>query len=139
MITHPYLELGEGLPPAPIVPIVITPPDWANNSTTYEIEAFLDTGSDCTLVPIEVISILQLRLTQSNVSISGVGGGQILGLACYVNLQLAQQFHKAIKVYGCPREQLGNRVLVGRNILNQCCIQFDGRNLRIHFISEDEE
>jgi hypothetical protein len=69
MITYPYRNLEEGLPPAPILPATITPPDWANHSTKYDIEAFLDTGSDCTLIPLEIISILQLRLT-------GIGGGQ---------------------------------------------------------------
>jgi Retroviral aspartyl protease len=133
MITYPYLNLGEGLPPAPILPAIITPPDWATHSTKYDIEAFLDTGSDCTLIPLEIISILQLRLTQTNVSINGIGGGQVLGFAYYVNVQLDQQLHRAIKVYGCPSDQLGNRLLIGRNILNECCVEFDGRNLLFRF------
>jgi hypothetical protein len=49
MNSYPYLELAEGIPPAPIVPITITPPDWVDNSAQFELEAFLDTGSDCTL------------------------------------------------------------------------------------------
>jgi hypothetical protein len=60
MNSYPYLELAEGIPPAPIVPITITPPDWVDNSAQFELEAFLDTGSDCTLIPREVIATLQL-------------------------------------------------------------------------------
>ncbi|MGV0023385.1 hypothetical protein [Phormidesmis priestleyi] len=133
MTPYPYLNIGEGLPLAPILPVIITPPDWANNLTTSSIEAFLDTGSDCTLIPLKLLSILQLRLIETNAIINGVGGGTIRGFACYVNIQLAQELHKAIRVYGCPNNQLGDRVLLGRDLLNQCCIEFDGRKLVFQF------
>jgi hypothetical protein len=133
MSAYPYLNVGEGLPPAPILPITVAPPDWANSPATYQVEAFLDTGSDCTLIPLEIVSTLQIRLIEANVNINGVGGGRISGLACYVNLLIDQSWHKAIRVYGCPSDQLEDRVLIGRNILNQCCIEFDGRNLRFQF------
>lgn len=133
MSRYPYVSLGEGIPPAPILPIIVTPPDWANNPVTFPTEAFLDTGSDCTLIPLEIVSALRLRLLETNASINGVGGGKVLGFACYINLQIAQDLHKAIRVYGCPKDQLGDRVLVGRDILNQCCIEFDGRNLMFQF------
>ncbi|MBE9010182.1 Retroviral aspartyl protease, partial [Pseudanabaenaceae cyanobacterium LEGE 13415] len=93
----------------------------------------LDTGSDCTLIPLEIVSTLQLRLLGANSEINGVGGGTILGFACYINLQLDRVLHKAIRVYGCPRDRFGDRVLIGRDILNQCCIEFDGLNLMFRF------
>lgn len=70
-------------------------------------------------------------------SINSVGGGTILGFACYVNLQLDQTLHRAIRVYGCQRDQLGDRVLVGRNVLNQCCIEFDGLNSTFRFMNSE--
>ena len=60
-----YKELEPGIPPAPIIPIVITTPDWQDNANQVEIEAFLDTGSDCTLVPLSLISKLQLTVNRS--------------------------------------------------------------------------
>ncbi|MEB3336927.1 MAG: retropepsin-like aspartic protease [Leptolyngbyaceae bacterium] len=125
---YPYVSLGENLPTAPVLPALITPPDWASNSGQYEIEAFLDTGADCTLIPLEVLSVLQLRIVEIDVQISGVGGGQVNGIACYANVQLGEFTFKAIRVYGCQGEQLSQRVLIGRDVLNQCCVEFDGLN-----------
>lgn len=131
MARYPYTSLGEGLPPAPILPVTITPPDWASNPKQYDLEAFLDTGSDCTLIPLEVLSILQLRIVETDVPISGVGGGQVKGIACYLNVQLDEFVFKAIRAYGCPGEQLSQRILIGRDVLNQCCVEFDGPNSQI--------
>lgn len=70
---YPYVSLGEGLPPAPILSSTLTPPDWADHSTNYTAEAFLGTGSDCTLIPLEIpleiVSTSQLRLVEINASI----------------------------------------------------------------------
>jgi Retroviral aspartyl protease len=128
---YPYISLSKGLPPAPILPVIITPPDWASNSGLYEIEAFLDTGSDCTLIPLEIISVLQLLIVETDVPIGGVGGGQVNGIACYINVQLDEFVFKAIRAYGCPGGQLNQRVLIGRDVLNQCCIEFDGLSSQI--------
>jgi hypothetical protein len=49
-----YVDLGAGLPPAPIVSMSIYPPAWERQLTEnlcYSCTAFLDTGSDCTLLP----------------------------------------------------------------------------------------
>lgn len=128
---YPFVSLGEGLPPAPILPVTITPPDWASNTGQYEMEAFLDAGSDCTLMPLEVLSVLQLRIVETDVSIAGVGGGQVNGIACYINIQLDAFVFKAIRAYGCPGEYINQRLLVGRDVLNQCCMEFDGLNAQV--------
>ncbi len=128
MLHYPYASLGGGLPPAPILPVTITPPDWVANTGQYDLEAFLDTGSDCTLIPLEVLATLQLRIVETDVPIAGVGGGQVKGIACYLNVKLGEFVFKAIRAYGCPGEQLSQRVLIGRDVLNQCCVEFDGPN-----------
>jgi hypothetical protein len=133
MRRYPYVSVGNGLPPAPIVPVTIAPPDWATNSGRYEIEAFLDTGSDCTLIPLEVLSVLQLKIVETDVPIFGVGGGQVKGIACYLNIEIDGSVFRAIRAYGCPGERLNQRVLVGRDVLNQCRVEFDGPNLQILF------
>jgi hypothetical protein len=52
--------VGDGLPLAPIINIKITAPEWLNKSGEYSIDAFLDTGSDCTLIPFNLPSTLFL-------------------------------------------------------------------------------
>ena len=56
-----YVNVGNGLPVAPIINIRVAPPDWLNKTGEYQIEAFLDTGSDCTLIPLEIISKLKKK------------------------------------------------------------------------------
>jgi Retroviral aspartyl protease len=126
-----YVNVGDGLPSAPIISIKVTPPDWLNKTRKYQIEAFLDTGSDCTLIPLEIISSLELSIVDTSVEITGVAGGRVDGYACYANIWLGEKCVRAVRVYGCISKSLENRVLIGRDVLNQCCIEFDGVNSRL--------
>jgi hypothetical protein len=65
-----YLDLGESIPAAPIFPILATTPDWIESIAQYPIDGFLDTGSDCTLVPLEVLSVLNLKILDRPMTIS---------------------------------------------------------------------
>jgi hypothetical protein len=89
--TYSYLDLEEGVPAAPIFPIIITPPDWADSVKQHQIDGFLDTGSDCTLVPLEVLSMLDLKILNQSVTIAGVGGAQFQGLPCFLNIVVGDQ------------------------------------------------
>jgi hypothetical protein len=44
---------------------------------------------------------------------------------------LGEKCIQAVRVYGCISESLENRVLIGRDVLNQCCIEFDGINAQL--------
>jgi hypothetical protein len=126
-----YINLGDGLPLAPIIDVKITPPNWMDNSRQYQIISFLDTGSDCTLISLEIISILQLSIIDTSVQVNGIGGSQLNGYPCYINIWLGEKCVQAVKVYGCESERIEGRVLIGRDILNQCCIEFDGINCQL--------
>ncbi len=126
-----YVSLGDGLPLSPILDIKIVPPEWLDKTGEYPIKAFLDTGSDCTLIPLEIISHLKLSIVDTSVEITGVAGGRVAGYACYANIWLGKKCIRAARVYGCVSESLENRVLIGRDVLNQCCIEFDGVNSRL--------
>ena len=126
-----YVNVGNGLPVAPIINIRVAPPDWLNKGGEYQIEAFLDTGSDCTLIPLEIISKLELSIVDTSVEITGVAGGRVDGYACYANIWLGEKCIQAVRVYGCISESLENRVLIDRDVLNQCCIEFDGINAQL--------
>jgi predicted aspartyl protease len=123
-----YLNVGDGLPLAPIISIKITAPEWLNKSGECSIDAFLDTGSDCTLIPLEIISSLELSIVDSYVEITGVAGCRVNGYACYANIWLGEKCVRAVRVYGCESKSLENRVLIGRDVLNQCSVKFDGIN-----------
>jgi hypothetical protein len=75
--SFPYVDLGNNIPAAPIVQVTVTPPDWLPNQDSSSLLALLKTGSDATLIPLELVSVLRLEIIQ---------------------------------------------------ILNQCCVEFDGLN-----------
>ena len=126
-----YVNVGNGKPLAPIIGIKITAPEWLDKSGEYSIDAFLDTGSDCTLIPLEIISSLDLSIVDSYVEITGVAGGRVDGYACYANIWLGEKCVRSDRVYGCESKSLENRVLIGRDVLNQCRVEFDGINSRL--------
>jgi hypothetical protein len=129
MLHFQYVELGAGLPPAPIVLMTVYPPEWEREITgklSYSCTAFLDTGSDCTLLPLEAISALNLTTFKANAAIVGVGGGQMQGLGCYVDLSIGTRHFSAIRAYACQLENLNGHAIVGRDVLNQCLVEFDG-------------
>jgi predicted aspartyl protease len=129
MLEFTYTEIGAGLPPAPIVWATIYPPEWErklNESTDYSCTAFLDTGSDCTLIPLEAISALNLTTFKANAQIIGVGGGEMQGLGCYINISIGTRRFSAIRAYACQLKDLNGHAIIGRDVLNQCFIEFDG-------------
>lgn len=128
---YSYQPLETGIPEAPIIPIRLARPDWQIPLRSTTIDAFLDTGSDCTLVPLSVISILQLQAVRSTAIIQGIGGEADQSIAAYLNLTIGDTTIRAVKVYGYSGDLLNNQIILGRNILNQCCIEFDGINQRV--------
>ena len=124
-----YVELGAGLPPAPIVTLTIYPPEWERKlaeNLCYSCTAFLDTGSDCTLLPQDAIAALNLTTFKANAQIVGVGGGQMQGLGCYVDLSIGTRHFSAIRAYACRLVDLNGHAIIGRDVLNQCLVEFDG-------------
>jgi len=92
------------------------------------VSIFLSTGFEHTLSQVEakVIDVLQ--------NLSGMGGGNIKGIPCYVGLRIDGNLLPLIRVYGCPREDVKDMVIIGRDVLNQYCIQFDGPKEILTFI-----
>jgi predicted aspartyl protease len=130
---YPYQPLEPDIPQAPIIPVQLTRPDWQAPLPSTTIDAFLDTGSDCTLVPLTVISTLQLQVSRSTAIIQGIGGEADRTIATYLNLEIGNNTIKAVKVYGYSGDLLSNQIILGRNILNQCCIEFDGIHQTLTF------
>ena len=130
---YPYQSLEPGIPQAPIILVQLTRPDWQTPFPSTIIDAFLDTGSDCTLVPLAVISTLKLQVSRSTAIIQGIGGEADQSIAAYLNLTIGDTTIRAVKVYGYSGELLDNQIILGRNVLNQCCIEFDGIHQKVTF------
>jgi hypothetical protein len=90
---------------------------------------FLDTGADATLIPLEAVSILRLPLLDERVPVMGVGGAVTNGFLCRSRIQLGKIVLPSIKLVACESIVVGGRdqMIIGRDILNLCCIKFDGR------------
>ena len=125
-----YVDLGAGLPPAPIVTMTIYPPEWERTGNSdelvYSCTAFLDTGSDCTLLPQAAIVALKLTTFKANTLIVGVAGGQMEALGCYVDIRIGDRHFAAVRAYACRIQDLNGHAIIGRDVLNQCLVEFDG-------------
>jgi hypothetical protein len=79
---YPYqvISTNPKIPPAPILRIALSYPNQSGDRL-YELEAFLDTGADMTLIPLEAVSILRLPLLDERIPVLGVGGAVTVG-AC---------------------------------------------------------
>jgi hypothetical protein len=136
MTSYPYSKISDNLaiPAAPILAVLLTHPD-ASRQRQYELEAFIDTGSDCTLIPLEAVSVLQLPILKTRESITGIGGGNTIGYPCRASLELAESRFVGIMVIACEAQLIGgsHRMILGRDILNLCCIKFDGKRQQFSF------
>ncbi len=133
---YPYQAISENpaVPLAPILKVALLSP-MQDNTRVYELDALLDTGSDVTLIPLEAISVLRLSILADRVPIVGVGGGTTIGFPCRVNLQFGERTFSLTKVVGCEAAAIGvkGQMIIGRDILNQFCIKFDGKRQRFSF------
>jgi hypothetical protein len=62
--TYSYLNLGDDIPPAPIFPIVVTPPDWAESIKQYQMGLVVLSFKGCPVISILWLAMLQLRLLE---------------------------------------------------------------------------
>jgi hypothetical protein len=136
MTSYPYTKISDNLaiPAAPILAVLLTHPD-PNRQREYSLEAFLDTGSDCTLIPLEAVSILQLPILKTRESITGIGGGNTIGYPCRASLAWAEFQLAGAMVIACEAALIGgpHRMIMGRDILNQFCVKFDGKRQQFSF------
>ena len=133
---YPYQSISSNfaVPLAPILQVKLSNPD-RNRDWVYELEAILDTGADVTLIPLEAVSTLRLPLLDGRVPVVGVGGAKMMGFPCQANLQLGEIQLALIEVIGCEAAAIGgqHQMIIGRDILNQFCIKFDGKRQQFSF------
>jgi hypothetical protein len=84
---------------------------------------------------LEAVSILQLPILKTRESITGVGGGNTIGYPCRASLELAESQFKGAMLIACEAQLIGgpHRMILGRDILNQFCVKFDGKRQQFSF------
>jgi predicted aspartyl protease len=104
-------------PPAPVLPVGIGGID-AGSPTTM-LRMLVDTGADCTLIPVDVARALRLPLVDK-VEVRGVGAA-----ARPVSVHAAQVLIAGMRVVA-RLMAFEDEALLGRDILNRLAIEIDG-------------
>ncbi len=107
------------LPGMPVADILIGQP---SAKPALPLVAIVDSGSDGTSIPLQVLQRLNLRVKR-RVYMHGVAGG-VARVALYVvSLRIAGRTFDQVDVAG---DATSTEVLLGRNVLNQFVIVLDG-------------
>ncbi|MEL6488457.1 MAG: aspartyl protease family protein [Cyanobacteria bacterium J06621_3] len=133
---HPYQSVSDDpkVPIAPVLRATLINPE-RDNDRIYELDAFLDTGSDTTLIPLEAVSVLRLPLLKNKAPVTGIGGGVTIGFMCRARLHFGEITIPFLKVASCEASSIGKpgQMIIGRDILNRFCVRFDGKRGRFLF------
>jgi hypothetical protein len=124
MGTYRYTRLGSEIPPMPIMPLELIKPGRFEAESLVG-QGILDTGSDCTLVPIPWLVQIHAQVADRALRIP-VGGLATLAIPHEVGLRFDRYRHFVFRVYGCPVEDIGDIALIGRDLLNLYRVEFDG-------------
>jgi hypothetical protein len=113
-----------GIPAIPIMSLMIATPGL-DPELSFEVQAILDTGSDCTLVPFDFLAKVKAQVSDRAVRIP-VGGIVALAVPYLVGLVFDRHTYPVHQVYGCSVDTIGDLLIVGRDILNLHRADFDG-------------
>ena len=109
-------------PPAPMAEIVLRNIETGKRSA--KVKVLLDTGADISLVPISILESLQIRPSEETVNLFGFDENK--STAELFNLQIVFLGKRITGNYCGINDTIG---ILGRDILNDFCITFDGKNL----------
>jgi predicted aspartyl protease len=104
-------------PPAPILPIGIGSLD--PGSTTLMVRMLVDTGADCTLIPVHIARGLRLPLVDK-VEVRGVGA-----VATAVSVHAARVLIAGTRII-TRLMAFEDEALLGRDLLNRLVLEIDG-------------
>jgi hypothetical protein len=124
MATHSYTDLTLGLPPIPILRIKLGAPS-SSNPLSHNIQGILDTGSDCTLIPIPDLLKVEARVIDRAMRIP-VCGQIVMAIPYAVGLRFDAYSISSCAVFGCAVEEIGELSIIGRDLMNRYQILFNG-------------
>ena len=115
-------------PPAPAAQVVIAVP--IENTRTEPISAFIDTGADATLVPLNYLLNVDAPRTEEMMISSQWGEGRRVWLYL-VNIQIGEILISDIEVVG---DEMSDEIILGRDVLNQLRLLLDGPDERVEIL-----
>jgi len=128
MSRYTYTSLGTEIPPAPLIEVKLSTPG-DNPLQTLNCTAFLDSGSDCTLVPLDLLIKVNAVVSGARAVVQGTSQGKTIVIPYFVGLSFDRFVYPAIQVRGCSSEALGGIILIGRDLLNNFILELNGKEL----------
>ena len=124
--TYSYQTNFPNIPPIPILTLQLFLP---GNSDSLRIPCpvILDTGADCSLLPLKLLMQAKAKPTQGVRRIP-VCGIEALAVPVEIGLMFSEFILPNVRVYGCSDEDIGEIGILGRDILNRYSVEFDGRS-----------
>lgn len=112
-------EEQDGSPCAPYMQVTIGNPDSTKRRITCR--GLLDTGADFTCIPAHLLRTIKVKATGRAAMFEGFAGSTSL-TPYVVSFLLDGTLLENIEVWSWD----GDFTLIGRDVLNQFCIEFDG-------------
>ena len=113
--------------PIPLISVTLKSPR-SNSDPSVKCQGILDTGSDCTLVPIPLLVKVKGKAKKGSVRIP-FSGQMTLGIPYEVGLVFDSYEHSSFQVFGCSVEEMGELLIIGRDLINHHRIEFNGQAL----------
>jgi hypothetical protein len=123
---YSYRDDIPGIPPIPMLTLQLFAPA-SRKTVQIACPAILDTGADCSLLPLKLLMKAKAKPTQGVRRIP-VCGIEALAIPVEVGLIFAEFTLPTVRLYGCSDEDIGDIAIVGRDLLNRFCVEFDGRS-----------
>lgn len=127
MGTHQYTVLSSDIPPIPLLSVQLKTPGLQPRRS-IAAQAILDTGSDCTLVPLPLLMQVNARIIGRSIQVP-IAGNNAIAIPHAVGLQFDQYSYAGLEVFGCSIDDIGELLIVGRDVMNLYRIEFDGQSL----------
>lgn len=127
MGTYNYTFVSTAIPPIPLISLTLKAPN-SNLSVSVKCAGILDTGSDCTLIPIPLIVSVRGKAKKASIRIP-FSGRMVLGIPYEVGLIFDRYEYLSFPVFACSAEEMGELLIIGRDLMNYHRIEFNGQDL----------
>ena len=126
MATYSYTFVSTAIPPIPLISITLQTP--LSGSVSIKCQGILDTGSDCTLVPIPYVTKIRGKAKKGSTRIP-FSGVMTLGIPYEVGLVFDVYKYPSFSVFACSVEEIGELLIIGRDLINHHRLEFNGQDL----------
>ena len=110
---YSYTFVSTTIPPIPLISVTLYSPS-SNYSLSLNCQAILDTGSDCTLIPIPFVTKVKGKASIGSVRIP-FSGKMTLGIPYEVGLVFDEYEYSSFQVFACSVEEMGELLIIGRD------------------------